>query len=83
MSGTKITLDAAMRARDVSRPRGDREAEARTGEPAAGYAPRNPATAAATAGPAGADPGPAARRPAAGQGEEPKTQRSHRRRRHR
>jgi len=83
MGGMKITLDAAMRARDVSRPRSDHEAESRAGEPAAGDA-RDPATAVAPAGPAAADTGPAARRPPSEQpGEAPKAQRAHRRRRHR
>ncbi len=34
MRGMKITVDAAMRARDVSRPRTEHEALAQAGEPA-------------------------------------------------
>jgi hypothetical protein len=38
MPGMKVTLDAAMRARDVSRPHAEHEALADTGEPRRGQA---------------------------------------------
>jgi hypothetical protein len=39
MRGMKITVDAAMRARDVSRPRAEHDELAREGEAAAGASP--------------------------------------------
>ena len=71
MRGMKVTVDAAMRARDVSRPRADQEAAARESD-AEAVRPRGetgPAARAAgqaspgTAGPPGAEGSPPARRP--------------------
>jgi hypothetical protein len=77
MRGMKVTVDAAMRARDVSRPRAEDEAMARASQGAApGQADEDPAgpvpsdsraPAATTAGPADAPgraskPGPGRRR---------------------
>lgn len=60
MRGMKITVDAAMRARDVSRPRAEHEALARESDAAAGPAGGDP-TPAGAAGPAetGHTPAPA------------------------
>jgi len=76
----KVTVDAAMRARDVSRPRADHEETAQAGEPEPGRpcpAPAKPALAAERAGP----PAPAAT--AGSAGDTPKARRPHRRRRRR
>jgi hypothetical protein len=53
MRGMKVTVDAAMRARDVSRPHAEHEAAARAGEPAAGQVREEPAAAVLPAGPTG------------------------------
>ncbi len=82
MRGMKITVDAAMRARDVSQPRADQEARAQVAEPEPAARPARPRpepTAAAAPAPPG-PPGPAV--PEAPQGQ-PKARRPHRRRRHR
>jgi hypothetical protein len=79
MRGMKITVDAAMRARDVSRPDADHEAMAREGE-AQALRERAAAPAGTAPGPASPDrsatPGEAAAGPA-------KARRPHRRRRRR
>jgi hypothetical protein len=73
MRGMKVTVDAAMRARDVSRPRADQEAAARESDADA-------VQARGETRPAGGAPGPAA--PAAPEAEgTPPARRPHRRRR--
>lgn len=63
MRGMKVTVDAAMRARDVSRPHAEHEALARAAEEAAGPLPEKPAPAGSETSPAGAArPGPGRRR---------------------
>jgi hypothetical protein len=85
MRGMKITVDAAMRARDVSQPRADEEARAQVAEPAPAARPARPrpepaaATAPAPPGPPGPS-GPSVPEAPPGQ---PKARRPHRRRRHR
>ena len=82
MRGMKITVDAAMRARDVSQPRADQEARAQVTEPEPAARPARPRPEPA-AGAAPAPPGPAGPSvPEAPQGQ-PKARRPHRRRRHR
>jgi hypothetical protein len=95
MPGMKVTLDAAMRARDVSRPHAEHEALAVAGEPEPGQArkqePRARPTRPAERSAAAADPaggaanavvnGAAAQ--GAATGGNPKSRRSHRRRRRR
>ncbi len=76
MRGMKVTVDAAMRARDVSRPRADHEETERAGEPAPGRRREDPAAPAPPADPAAAAPAD----PADGA---PKGRRAHRRRRRR
>jgi hypothetical protein len=82
MRGMKITVDAAMRARDVSQPRADQEARAQVAEPEppARPAPPHPKPAAGAAAAPPGPPGPPG--PEAPQGQ-PKARRPHRRRRHR
>jgi hypothetical protein len=76
MPGMKVTLDAAMRARDVSRPHAEHEAVAEAGEPAPARAPEHgqgaPPRAASDTGTLGA-----------GTGGAPKGRSSRRRRRRR
>jgi len=95
MPGMKVTLDAAMRARDVSRPHAEHEALADAGEPEPGQAreqgprPKPTRPPERSAAPADAAGGAAivAVNGAAGQGAasagNPKSRRSHRRRRRR
>jgi hypothetical protein len=96
MPGMKVTLDAAMRARDVSRPHAEHEALAREGEPESGgtreQAPRAkparpPERTAGAADAAGRAASGGAGNGAAGQGAaaggKSRSGRSHRRRRHR
>jgi len=60
MRGMKVTVDAAMRARDVSRPRADQEESAQAGEPEPGRPREDPAAPERAPGPAVAEPaGPA------------------------
>jgi hypothetical protein len=91
MRGMKITVDAAMRARDVSQPRADQEARAQVAEPEPAARPARPrpepaaATAPAPPGPPDppdppSPPGPSVPEAPPGQ---PKARRPHRRRRHR
>src|ERR1700733_4163967 len=82
MRGMKITVDAAMRGRDVPQPRADQEARAQVTEPEPAARPARPRPEPA-AGAAPAPPGPAGPSvPEAPQGQ-PKARRPHRRRRHR
>jgi len=95
MPGMKVTLDAAMRARDVSRPHAEHEALADAGEPEPGQAreqgprpkPTRPPERSAAAADAAGGAAIVAVNGAAGQGAatagNPKSRRSHRRRRHR
>jgi hypothetical protein len=76
MRGMKVTVDAAMRARDVSRPHADQEETARADEPRPGRPREDPAASTLPADPAT----PASPDPADGA---PKGRRAHRRRRHR
>jgi hypothetical protein len=76
MRGMKVTVDAAMRARDVSRPRADQEEWAQAGEPGPGRPREDPATPERAPGPVAAEPA----GPADGA---PKGRRAHRRRRRR
>jgi hypothetical protein len=76
MRGMKVTVDAAMRARDVSRPRAGQEETERTGEPRPARPREDPAT---SAPPADA----ATPAPAELAGGAPKGRRAHRRRRRR
>jgi len=84
MRGMKVTVDAAMRARDVSRPRAEHEAMARQDEPGTSRpteeqaAPALPAGPAVTRACAPPEDGPPAAADAA-----PKARRAHRRRRRR
>jgi hypothetical protein len=81
MPGMKVTVDAAMRARDVSRPHAEHEDLADASEPQPGQA-REPGGAAPTARTAGTAPAPAA----AGRGAQtgaPRARSPRRRRRHR
>jgi hypothetical protein len=84
MRGMKVTVDAAMRARDVSRPRADHEEAARASEPGPGRPREDPAASALPADTVAPAPGsPAdggADGPAFGT---PKGRRPHRRRRRR
>jgi hypothetical protein len=81
MPGMKVTVDAAMRARDVSRPHAEHEDLADAGEPQPGQA-REPGGSALTAGTAGSAPAPAA--PGRGaQTAAPRARSPRRRRRHR
>jgi hypothetical protein len=76
MRGMKVTVDAAMRARDVSRPRAEQEDTARADEPRPARPREDPAASvrpAAPVAPASADSADGA----------PKGRRAHRRRRHR
>jgi hypothetical protein len=86
MRGMKITVDAAMRARDVSQPRADQEARAQVAEPEPAVRPARPRPEPATgAAPAVSGAVPAVSGPAGlevPQGQ-PKARRPHRRRRHR
>jgi hypothetical protein len=75
MRGMKVTVDAAMRARDVSRPRADDEETARASEPGPGR-PREDPVAPARPADTGA-PAPDGDGPADGV---PKGRRPHRRR---
>ncbi len=82
MRGMKVTVDAAMRARDVSRPHAEQEVMARDNEPPSDVTRGRPATAVApeeAAPAAGAD---APARAAAPDGPS-KARRPHRRRRRR
>ena len=74
MRGMKVTVDAAMRARDVSRPRAEQEESAQAGEP--GRPREDPATPELA-------PDPAAAEPAGLADGAPKGRRAHRRRRRR
>lgn len=56
MTGMKITVDAAMRARDVSRPRPEDEELAQATEPAESGQQDQPASAAANGDPGPAEP---------------------------
>jgi len=76
MRGMKVTVDAAMRARDVSRPRAEQEESALAGEPEPGRPREDPAT-------PGLAPDPAAPEPAGPADGAPKSRRAHRRRRRR
>jgi hypothetical protein len=76
MRGMKVTVDAAMRARDVSRPRADQEESVQAGGPEPGRPREDPAP------PEGA-PGPAAAEPTGPADGAPKGRRAHRRRRRR
>jgi hypothetical protein len=76
MRGMKVTVDAAMRARDVSRPRAEDEETARAGEPGPGRSREDPVPPA----PPGDTAVPAPDSPADGM---PKGRRPHRRRRRR
>jgi hypothetical protein len=76
MRGMKVTVDAAMRARDVSRPRAEDEETARASEPGPGRPREDPAPPA----PPGDTAAPAPDVPADGT---PKGRRPHRRRRRR
>ncbi len=86
MRGMKITVDAAMRARDVSRPRPEHEALARESEAAAGVSRPERVTQAPGGrdGPAAAGyPASPAGEAAAGPGRTPRPGPGRRRRRHR
>jgi hypothetical protein len=76
MRGMKVTVDAAMRARDVSRPRADQEETARADEPRRDRPREDPAASALPADPAA----PASAEPPDAV---PKGRRAHRRRRRR
>jgi hypothetical protein len=78
MRGMKVTVDAAMRARDVSRPRADQEESAQAGEPEPARPREDPAAPGLAPDPAAEPAGPAG--PADGA---PKGRRAHRRRRRR
>ena len=82
MPGMKITVDAAMRARDVSRPHAEHEdlADASEPQPAQG---REPGRAALTAGTTGSGAAPATAGRSAPAGGVPKARSPRRRRRHR
>ncbi|HTS99753.1 MAG TPA: hypothetical protein VMI33_24360 [Streptosporangiaceae bacterium] len=82
MRGMKVTVDAAMRARDVSRSHAEHEATARDNEPQADVTRGQPAAAPAPDAPApAATPGTPA--PVAAPAGQPKARRPHRRRRRR
>jgi hypothetical protein len=80
MPGMKVTLDAAMRARDVSRPRAEHEDQAVTSEPQSAR-PRDQGKDTRDTRPAG--PAAAGAAPGAAAGGTPKGRSSRRRRRRR